>query len=740
MPFTDDRHNGAPANGALAPTVKHAASAILVLDAMGFVADAGDAGPAFLGYGAGEMAGEHIFRFIEGAATEPVVRAMEAAHSGTEQSLLVVFRRKSGARVPVMMEMAPLPEGVGPRGGFSAKVTDIGHWARLEERVARQEQELRLLLDTYPGPVLLVTRDGTIVTANRWLSEQWGLSLEAIPGRSLYEFLPEDVARSRRACIEGVFVSGAEARFHDMSGGRFYEHSLRPVRAGDGTVAQVAVFAFDVTELRAMEEALRESEARSRAMIEAFDGYVFVCSQDYRIEFMNRALMNRAGYDGTGRPCYTVLHGRRSVCPWCVNDRVFRGETVRWEFQSPLDGRWYYSSNIPLYHADGSVSKQSMFTDITERKTVEEALRKSEEMFRRSEERYRTLFDNAADAIVLADESGALLECNKQAERLIGWPRETIQTMKVGDLHPPDDRQRIAAAFQEIVDEGIGTVSGVSVVTSEGTKIPVQISGSRVVHEGRTMAMGFFSDMTEQLAGQEALENATRRLKFLSQRLLEVQEEQSRHIARELHDEIGQALTAIKINLQTAIRSRGEALSASMLDENVRLVDRVLQQVRNLSLELHPTILDDLGLPAALRWYVDWVCQRAGIAGHFQESTGGARLPPAVETACFRIVQEALTNVVRHAKASSVTVTLTEEGKSLNLVISDRGKGFDLAAARQRALRGESMGLPGMEERAVLAGGYLSVHSVSGEGTSIRAFFPLQRRRKGMKKGRKAQR
>lgn len=136
----------------------------------------------------------------------------------------------------------------------------------------------------------------------------------------------------------------------------------------------------EIVERQHAEEALAQSEARYRAMIEAFDGFVYICSPDYRIEFMSDRLKERTGYDATGGLCYKALHERDSVCPWCVNDKVFAGETVRWEVQSPKDNRWYYITNTPIYNEDGTISKQAMIIDITERKTMEEELLKARKL------------------------------------------------------------------------------------------------------------------------------------------------------------------------------------------------------------------------------------------------------------------------------------------------------------------------------------------------------------------------
>ncbi|HKI32879.1 MAG TPA: ATP-binding protein [Gemmataceae bacterium] len=225
------------------------------------------------------------------------------------------------------------------------------------------------------------------------------------------------------------------------------------------------------------------------------------------------------------------------------------------------------------------------------------------------------------------------------------------------------------------------------------------------------------------------------RLQALARRLLEAQEVERRHLARELHDELGQALTAVKLNLFNVRRAAGAAALPG-LTEGIRIVERALQQVRDLSLDLRPAVLDDLGLVAALRWYLDRQSQRAGLAEEFAADPPDLRLSPELETACFRVAQEALTNVVRHARARWVSVALRRQSAEVCLVIRDDGAGFDVAAARTRATRGGSLGLLGMQERVLLTGGEIDIVSDSGQGTEVRARWPLtspfvERRRNG---------
>ena len=220
------------------------------------------------------------------------------------------------------------------------------------------------------------------------------------------------------------------------------------------------------------------------------------------------------------------------------------------------------------------------------------------------------------------------------------------------------------------------------------------------------------------------LQSGSERLTSLSRRLLEVQETERRHLARELHDEIGQALTAIKLNLQVLQRSSPAGLS-SCIEESMVIVDGVLERARDLSLSLRPSILDDLGLVAALRWYVRRETERARLEAELDLEPFESGLAPEIETTCFRIVQEAVTNAIRHAKAGRLSVRLSCQDGALEVMIRDDGLGFDVDQARHRAALGGSLGLVFLQERATLVGGRIEILSAAGDGTLIRARLPV---------------
>lgn len=188
----------------------------------------------------------------------------------------------------------------------------------------------------------------------------------------------------RPAHVQGITLDVTERREAEARLAEYRAELERRVEERTAALqAANALLESEVARRRQIEHEWRENAARYQAIVEAYDGLIYICSQDYLVEFMNARMIERTGRNAVGEPCFRALHGREEICPWCVNQRVFSGETVRWEVQSPLDGRWYYVVNSPIRHSDGRVSKIAMISDITERKLAEIALRESEQRYRR---------------------------------------------------------------------------------------------------------------------------------------------------------------------------------------------------------------------------------------------------------------------------------------------------------------------------------------------------------------------
>ena len=335
--------------------------------------------------------------------------------------------------------------------------------------------------------------------------------------------------------------------------------------------------------------------------------------------------------------------------------------------------------------------------------------------------RYRMLFESSPLPMwVLDAETLRFLAVNDAAVRLYGYSRTEFLAMAAADVPQTQERGR----FAEFLRRESGAVNRAAFRHLKKNGDPVHIDGvgHLVSWRGRPARLVVINDITERLRTQDALERLNRelersheRLRALSRRLLEVQEEERRSLARDLHDDIGQALTALKIQLESRART----------DECVETVRHTLERVRQLSLSLRPSQLDDLGLAAALRSHLDRQAGVAGLAAHFDAREAPQDMAPETETACFRVAQEAINNVLRHAHARNLWLRLFTAGGRLALSVRDDGCGFDIDAVRRRASAEASLGLMGMEERIALAAGSLELRSAPGQGTVLLATFPL---------------
>ena len=214
-------------------------------------------------------------------------------------------------------------------------------------------------------------------------------------------------------------------------------------------------------------------------------------------------------------------------------------------------------------------------------------------------------------------------------------------------------------------------------------------------------------------------------MQSLSRQLAAAQETERRNLARELHDQVGQALTALKLILNSAAIQAGESNISQLLDKSIQAADQAIEQVRTLSTDLRPSVLDDLGLAAALRWYFHKQASLAEIQVNLTAAAEVLRAPSPIETACFRVAQEACTNILRHAQAKNIWADLTQEKGEMGLIIRDDGIGFDVAQAQLAAQAGRSLGLLSMAERAEFQGGSLTIESKPGEGTRLVIRLPI---------------
>ncbi|HEY8555149.1 MAG TPA: PAS domain S-box protein [Burkholderiales bacterium] len=608
---------------------------------------------------------------------------------------------------------------------------------RAEEALRESEERFRLLVEgAHDYAIIMLDPLGRVASWNKGAERLEGYAADEIIGKPLGIFYTqEEVAAGvpqralEQARNAGVYEGeGWRVR---KDGSRFWASvTITALHDADRGLRGFVMVTRDVTERKQAEERLKESEARL-ARAQEFSllmvAHVGLDGRWLKVPQMLCATLAYREEELLARGIEDVTHPDDFAPEWEECQRLIRGEAKSFDIEKRFlrrDGKvvWVYqNTSVVLDDNDRPVHFLTFIRDITQRKEAEEQL-----------ERSRLQLSEAQRLAHLGswelDVESSRMEWSDELYRIYGVPRETPITYEsyLGYVHP-EDRGRVQTTVARALETREPFTLEERVIRADGEVRHLLSHGAVVTGPRGEVArlVGVCLDITERKRAEQRLREYAHRLESLSQRLLEAQETERRRIARELHDQIGQDLSVIKINLQALKRLPGATSFGGHIDETVRIVEGVLATARNLSVELRPSMLDDLGLAAALRWYLDRQAQRAGVALHFAVDSFDMRLAPAIETACFRLAQEALTNILRHAEARHVHVTLRAHGQELEMRIMDDGKGFDVEAARMRASRGESFGLLGMEERALLAGGRLEILSTPGEGTRVVARFPL---------------
>ncbi len=378
--------------------------------------------------------------------------------------------------------------------------------------------------------------------------------------------------------------------------------------------------------------------------------------------------------------------------------------------------RWFQSEEIQLLTAIGNQIGVAV-----ENARLYQRQREVAEELRASEERYRELFENAHDAIWLHDLQENVIAANKSLAKLTGYTMDELRGIKAGHLIAEGYVDSVKSIEDTLLKgEAMGRLSEVTLVKKDKSEAFVQLSTSPVFSNGQIVGFQHIArDVTEQKRMQE-------NLRFYLQQATRAQEEERKRISRELHDDTIQALVVLSRQLD-ALASSGKGLSEDNrhhLEELWQQTNNIIQGVRRLSQDLRPAALDRLGLLSALEWLASDVTEYSGIATKINAIGTEQRLSEEVKLVLFRITQEALRNVWRHSQATEAEVTVEFGQGKTRITVSDNGKGFNLPKAIGELARDGKLGLAGMQERAQLLGGTLTVQSQLGRGSSITVELP----------------
>ncbi|HSJ98681.1 MAG TPA: PAS domain S-box protein [Myxococcota bacterium] len=513
----------------------------------------------------------------------------------------------------------------------------------------------------------------------------------------------------------------------------FYREQMLLAAAGIGAalaVPTLTVIYLEIAQRRAAQRALDNVQARVGGIVEsAMDAIVTIDELQRIVQF------NAAAERAFRWPRRAVIGQRLGVLLPERFRKAHLGHVERFGStattsrgmgnQSVLRGLRADGSEFPI---EASISQhvedgRKLFTvilrDVTERV-------KGEEMLARSESRLRGILESAMDAIITVDQRQHIVLFNKAAEAVFACSREEAVGAPLEWFIPErfrGDHHRLVEAFGAAGDTSrrMGSARVVMGLRRTGEEFPIEASISQVTEHGQRFYTVILRDVTERVRADEALRQSKEEIHGLALAASSAREQEKSRIARELHDELGQALTALKIDVawlreHLPAPPQAERKLAAMQV----LLDGTVAAARRISSDLRPLMLDDLGLTAAAEWVVSNFQSRTGIACELVVGEGDLDLPDPYATAVFRVLQESLTNVAKHAEATQVEVTLERGPREVTLTVTDNGLGF----AAGEAPRPGSYGLVGLRERATLVGGAVTIESAPGNGTRIELVVP----------------
>jgi len=380
---------------------------------------------------------------------------------------------------------------------------------------------------------------------------------------------------------------------------------------------------------------------------------------------------------------------------------------------------WVYLNAKFIYKKEKPTGGQVVIYDITRRKLAEDALHESEA-------KYRNLVERAQDGIVILHRE-KLVYVNPCFAKLTGYQVHELEGRSAAIIIPPELQPSLRERYKRrLKGENELTIYESQLMHREGRRIDVEFNIGVIRYLGEPANLTIVRDITERKRIEKERIQAEKRLRYLSSRLLKSQESERKRLSNELHDELGQSLALLKHMLRSANKSSpGPRPSpATSIDESIVFVDHIIENLRRISKDLSPTILEDLGLTAALQWALDNFSRKNAIETFIRMGDIDNLYSAEVNVNIYRIIQESLSNIGKHARAEHVSVTARRKKGSVSFTIEDDGRGFELGQVKIDNFARSGMGLDIMTERARMIGASIEIESAPGKGTRIRLHIP----------------
>jgi PAS domain S-box-containing protein len=620
-----------------------------------------------------------------------------------------VLRKKDGSLFYVDSVSQRMPDG-----NYVSFVRDVTERKLAEMALRESEERYRVLFEQASDAIIITDKNGIVLDVNTSFVRLFGYSKEEVRGISGSNLIdPDHLIKSpiRLDLLQAGHAVSRERKIRHKNG-TLIDIEINSKMLPDGRILGIG---RDITERKKVEKELSEAEKKFRDLVEKSLVGVYIV-QDGKFVYVNPKAAEIYGYtqeELIGKPVALIADEKEMVK---VNENIrLRLDGTRDSLQYEIVARRKDGSNVNVEAYGSRTEFQERpaiigtLSDITERKKTVEALRLSEQ-------KYKLMFQaSPLPMFMYTMPEYDIIDVNEAAVNHYGYSREEFLAMNVRNLRPEED---IPEFLKTAAQEARGSLGTWRHLKKDGTIIHAAIIAHDILYDERPARLALSNDITEQLAAEERLQQSYEEIRMLASHIEKIREEEKIKIAREIHDELGQQLTTMKIDISWLFKKSElkDDVIVQRFKGVLQMLDDTVKTVRRIATELRPGILDDLGLVAAMQWQSQEFEKRSGIKTEFTHDDVEVDIPvSSLSTGLFRIFQESLTNVARHAHATHVSASLTCENNEIILKVADNGQGFDVSTIGQK----HTLGLLGMKERTMMMGGSYNITSDCGKGTTV---------------------
>jgi PAS domain S-box-containing protein len=655
-----------------------------------------------------------------------------------EENLLT----KSGKIIPVEIRGSHI--SMAGRNYMMGVFRDMTERKQAEEALRRAERQLKLVFDAVPAMIWQKDRQGRYVQVNKAHCQTTGLSEGDFLGKTDHELYAAEIAdqyvcADRRIHLSGEAEFGMEEEYRKPSGEQmWWRVDKLAYRETDDQIAGTIGFALDITEEKKVKEVLQESEEKFRFLAENMADMVWTTDLDSRTTYVSPSIVKILGFSPEERKQQSpeekvtpesLKRLQRFMDEVCdskaIDSDPHRSTTLELECYRKDGSTVWIENNMKAIrdHRGSIIGILGVSRDITDRKRAEK------EALNRKNTELNSFINNIPDLAWIKDSESNYIAANKAfaqtvgmtPEYLINNPCEVCFGEDAGKKFREEDRKVMESKRQTIIEEEVVDSQG-KLLWLETIKSPILDDSGNVVG-----TVGIARDITERRRAKEVLEQSERKLRLLSSHLLSAHETERERISKELHDQLGQDLIGLKLHVGSIQRELSEGkIAVSHEFESVKEdIDQIIENVRRLSRDLGPYALEHLGLWQALRYLTEELTKHYLVKTSFEILSSDNVLPQSTQLNIFRVFQEVLTNIQKHADAARVSIEVGEKDGILSFLIEDDGKGFDLTQVMEKTGPEKGLGLVIMEERIRILGGVFDIWSQKGKGTRISFTVPV---------------